>query len=46
MTKILLKNATVYPITSEPIPNGDVLIEDGKIKMLEKYRNRSKCKNN
>lgn len=31
MTKILLKNATVYPITSKPIKYGDVLIEDGKI---------------
>jgi imidazolonepropionase-like amidohydrolase len=31
MTKILLKNATVYPITSSVINNGDVLIEDGKI---------------
>jgi imidazolonepropionase-like amidohydrolase len=31
MTKILLKNATVYPITSKVINNGDVLIDDGKI---------------
>lgn len=31
MTKILLKNATVYPITSKPLKTGDVLIEDGKI---------------
>ncbi|MDP4083595.1 MAG: amidohydrolase family protein [Bacillota bacterium] len=31
MTKILLKNAIVYPITSEPIQGGDVLIEKGKI---------------
>lgn len=31
MTKILLKNATVYPITANPIHSGDVLIEDGKI---------------
>ncbi|MDP4164113.1 MAG: amidohydrolase [Bacillota bacterium] len=31
MTKILLKNATIYPITSEPISGGDVLIENGKI---------------
>jgi imidazolonepropionase-like amidohydrolase len=29
--KILLKNATLYPITSEPIKNGDVLIDNGKI---------------
>ncbi|MFL6555105.1 MAG: amidohydrolase, partial [Bacillus sp. (in: firmicutes)] len=34
MTKILLKNATVYPITSKPINYGDVLIEDGKIKKV------------
>lgn len=31
MTKLLLKNATVYPITANPIKNGDVLIEEGKI---------------
>lgn len=31
MTQILLKNATIYPITSETIRNGDVLIEDGTI---------------
>ncbi|AIE60390.1 amidohydrolase [Bacillus methanolicus] len=31
MTKLLLKNATVYPISSSPIQNGDVLIENGKI---------------
>lgn len=29
--KILLKNANVYPITSEPLKNGDVLIDNGKI---------------
>lgn len=29
--KILLKNVTVYPITSEPLKNGDVLIDNGKI---------------
>ncbi|MFB3166311.1 amidohydrolase [Neobacillus sp. 179-C4.2 HS] len=29
--KILLKNATVYPITSEPLNNSDVLIDNGKI---------------
>jgi imidazolonepropionase-like amidohydrolase len=29
--KILLKNATLYPITSAPLKNGDVLIENGKI---------------
>jgi imidazolonepropionase-like amidohydrolase len=31
MTKTLLKNATVYPITSKPIFRSDVLVEDGKI---------------
>ncbi|MCM2531983.1 amidohydrolase [Neobacillus pocheonensis] len=31
MTKILLKEATIYPITSKPIKSGDVLIENGKI---------------
>jgi imidazolonepropionase-like amidohydrolase len=31
MTKLLLKNATLYPITSKVIENGDVLIIDGKI---------------
>ncbi|NRD80434.1 amidohydrolase [Bacillus sp. BRMEA1] len=31
MTKLLLKNATVYPITSKPLKSGDVLIEHGKI---------------
>lgn len=31
MTKTLLKNATVYPITANPLKNGDVLIENGKI---------------
>jgi imidazolonepropionase-like amidohydrolase len=31
MTNLLLKNATVYPITSKPIKSGDVLIENGKI---------------
>lgn len=29
--KILLKNANVYPITSQQIQNGDVLVENGKI---------------
>jgi imidazolonepropionase-like amidohydrolase len=29
--KILLKNAKIYPITMEPILNGDVLIDNGKI---------------
>lgn len=31
MEKILLKNALVYPITSKPIQNCDVLINQGKI---------------
>ncbi|MFJ5715211.1 amidohydrolase [Neobacillus sp. NPDC093127] len=34
MTKILLKNAFVYPITSKPFKYGDVLIEEGKIKKV------------
>lgn len=34
MVKILLKDATVYPITSEPKQSCDVFIEDGKIKKL------------
>jgi imidazolonepropionase-like amidohydrolase len=36
MTKILLKNATVFPITREPINSGDVLIENGKISKVGK----------
>ncbi|MDP4105402.1 MAG: amidohydrolase family protein, partial [Bacillota bacterium] len=36
MTKILLKNATVFPITREPIYSGDVLIERGKISKVGK----------
>jgi imidazolonepropionase-like amidohydrolase len=36
MTKLLLKNATIYPITSKPIKNGDVLINDGKITKVGK----------
>ena len=35
--KILLKNAHVYPITSQPIQNGDVLVENGKIIKVGKY---------
>lgn len=31
MGKLLLKNAMVYPISTSPIQNGDVLIENGKI---------------
>ncbi|MFZ7944344.1 MULTISPECIES: amidohydrolase [Bacillaceae] len=34
MTKILLKNANVYPVTSKPLKNIDVLIETGKIKKI------------
>jgi imidazolonepropionase-like amidohydrolase len=34
MNSILLKNATIYPITSKPIQKGSVLIEDGKIKQI------------
>jgi len=37
MTKILLKNATVFPITSDPFPSGDVLIDNGKILKVGKY---------
>jgi imidazolonepropionase-like amidohydrolase len=36
MKKTLLKNATVYPITSDPIHSCDVLIEAGKIKQIGK----------
>lgn len=31
MTNLLLKNATVYPITSKPVHSADVLIENGMI---------------
>lgn len=31
MTKILLKNACVFPITSKPFAHGDIIIEHGKI---------------
>ena len=34
MKTILLKNATLYPITSKPIYNNDVLIQDGKIVLI------------
>ncbi|WML60096.1 amidohydrolase [Neobacillus sp. PS2-9] len=34
MMKILLKNATIHPITTNPIQSGDVLIENGKIKKV------------
>jgi imidazolonepropionase-like amidohydrolase len=36
MTKILLKNATIYPITAKPLLTGDVLIENGKITKIGK----------
>ena len=35
MNRILLKNANVMPITSEPRPNCDVLIKEGKIIKLD-----------
>ncbi|WLR56761.1 amidohydrolase [Mesobacillus subterraneus] len=35
MNEILLKNAKVMPITSEPRPNCDVLIKEGKIIKIE-----------
>lgn len=34
MNSILLKNVTIYPITSKPIQNGSVLIKDGKINQI------------
>ncbi|TYR79227.1 amidohydrolase [Priestia megaterium] len=34
MKTILFKSATVYPITSQPIANCDVLVRDGKIKEI------------
>ena len=34
MTSILLKNVTIYPITSKPIQNGSLLIKDGIIKQI------------
>ncbi|MGX6444094.1 amidohydrolase [Neobacillus sp. K501] len=36
MKKLLLKNATIYPVTAKPIPDGDLLIESGKIKKIGK----------
>jgi len=36
MDKILLKNANVYPVTSEPVKYTDILIENGKIKKIGK----------
>ncbi|WP_286228893.1 amidohydrolase [Neobacillus mesonae] len=36
MTKILLKNAVVYPITSSPLPSFDVQIENGQIVRIGK----------
>ncbi|TWE06047.1 imidazolonepropionase-like amidohydrolase [Neobacillus bataviensis] len=36
MDKILLKNANVYPVTSEPAKYTDILIENGKIKKIGK----------
>lgn len=34
--RILIKNATIYPVTSEKIENGSILIENGKIKAIGK----------
>jgi len=34
MAKVLFKNATIYPITAKVIKNGDLLVEDGKIKKI------------
>jgi imidazolonepropionase-like amidohydrolase len=34
MKKTLLKNATIYPITSAPIKQADLLVENGKIKEI------------
>ncbi len=34
--KIFIKNATIFPVTSEKIENGSILIENGKIKSLGK----------
>lgn len=34
--KTLLRNATIYPITSQIISNGDVLVVDGKIAQIGK----------
>ncbi|WP_223703438.1 amidohydrolase [Sutcliffiella deserti] len=31
MSKLFFRNATVHPITSKPIYNGDVIVENGKI---------------
>lgn len=33
---ILIKNATIFPVTSEKIENGSILIENGKIKTIGK----------
>lgn len=35
--KILLKNAKIYPITNEPIYNGDIIVEKGKISAIGKH---------
>jgi imidazolonepropionase-like amidohydrolase len=34
MKRILFKNATIYPITSDPLTNSDLLVESGKIKEI------------
>lgn len=40
MTALLLKAKTVYPVTAEPIADGEVLIVDGKIKAVGKDLDR------
>jgi imidazolonepropionase-like amidohydrolase len=35
--KVLIKNAHIFPITSSPIHQGDVLVENGKISMIGTY---------
>jgi imidazolonepropionase-like amidohydrolase len=37
MKKVLFKNATIYPITSPPLSNYDLLVEDGKIKEINSH---------
>ncbi|MFC3885367.1 amidohydrolase [Bacillus songklensis] len=37
MKKVLFKNATIYPVTSPPLSNHDLLVEDGKIKEINRH---------
>ncbi|WP_064091307.1 amidohydrolase [Rossellomorea aquimaris] len=37
MNSLLLINATIYPVTSKPVKNGSVLIENGLIKSIFSY---------